>query len=526
MEVYKYILKNRKILTILSISTLTCSIIVLSVPILISFFHLKEKNILDKRAIIFISLSMLFSLIMQCFIIVLREKTSVKINVENSIELYRRMFKLNYQQYTKLGATYLLDRISGLVNSIYIFICTTLSSIISNFIIVVLCIVIVFYYNVYLSLLLFIILPINYYGYRKLNKKLAEKSIEMQKITSRGYQSILSLISNPDFIKQYSDYPNINIMIEKELNKIFVSIKNVNVFAQSMSTLLKFLNIYVQNIIIFVISYEVFNNNKSVAPVIVISIILPIYFNAINSITNSNIDTHELRSGLKFVEDDLNEKFLEEFSNRIVDRISLIKIDKDIICQNGITFKIDGDFEFKLGDVVYVSGISGSGKSTLLRSIATFLQNNYIKFNEYFLSELNIVDLRKRIIYVSQDSTVLPMSIYENLQIADYKNDSINYNVEGIDNSRLKDKIYENGKNLSGGEKQRISVARALINKPEVLLLDEITSNIDENSSKQIYSNIINQASERITFITSHDTSVRRFCNKEIRVTKLKIEDN
>lgn len=75
-------------------------------------------------------------------------------------------------------------------------------------------------------------------------------------------------------------------------------------------------------------------------------------------------------------------------------------------------------------------------------------------------------------------------------------------------------KIYQ------GGEKQRISLARALYSNPDILLLDEITSNIDEKSTKIIFNELLLKAKNKIIFITSHDESVRDICNKEIVVKK------
>ena len=73
-------------------------------------------------------------------------------------------------------------------------------------------------------------------------------------------------------------------------------------------------------------------------------------------------------------------------------------------------------------------------------------------------------------------------------------------------NKTLDSEILENGANLSGGEKQKIAIVRALINKPELLILDEVCSNIDQQSAEEIYSLLNQEKESRITILITHDT--------------------
>ncbi|MCT4541928.1 MAG: ATP-binding cassette domain-containing protein [Vallitalea sp.] len=78
--------------------------------------------------------------------------------------------------------------------------------------------------------------------------------------------------------------------------------------------------------------------------------------------------------------------------------------------------------------------------------------------------------------------------------------------------------ISEGGANLSGGEKQKIAIARVLYDNVDVLILDEITSNIDKDNAKKIYHRIIKDHEDKIIFIISHDNLPQSFATKELEL--------
>lgn len=83
-------------------------------------------------------------------------------------------------------------------------------------------------------------------------------------------------------------------------------------------------------------------------------------------------------------------------------------------------------------------------------------------------------------------------------------------------NKTFDDIIDNAGANLSGGEKQKIAIARSLYSNAEVLILDEITSNIDAESAEEILQSLLKNKDKRITFIITHDQLPQGFANREI----------
>ena len=164
--------------------------------------------------------------------------------------------------------------------------------------------------------------------------------------------------------------------------------------------------------------------------------------------------------------------------------------DKEIIFKN-ISFTIEK------GDLVYVTGPSGVGKTTLLKLIycAELPDEGHINVAGWDLKKLRqgtIPYLRRNIGVVFQDFRLLPnKTVFDNialtLKIQDMHPKEIKENVdEVLKDIRLKHKSYLFPLQLSGGEQQRVVIARAIVSRPSVLLADEPTGNLDSDTSAAI----------------------------------------
>ncbi len=156
------------------------------------------------------------------------------------------------------------------------------------------------------------------------------------------------------------------------------------------------------------------------------------------------------------------------------------------------------NFSFEKGKIYAIAGLSGSGKTTLL----SLLQKKYVNYSgEIFIGNKNIKNIDNIYNYFSviqQDSFIFDDTIINNISM--YNNyDAVQIN-NAIERSGLRELISqksenylcgENGVNLSGGEKQRISIARSLINNKEIIILDESTSHLDAITVNEIEKTIL-----------------------------------
>ena len=177
------------------------------------------------------------------------------------------------------------------------------------------------------------------------------------------------------------------------------------------------------------------------------------------------------------------------------------------------------NLEFKLGNIISIFGGSGAGKSTLLYILSTLEKPDLgsVEFKEKNLLSLSGDDLSKfrneNIGFVFQSHNLLSeFNVFENICIPGYVSKDKYRGVEERANQLIKDlDIQDKSKNmpnqLSGGEQQRVAIARSLINSPDIIFADEPTGNLDETNSKKFISLIkkLNKKYKKTFVIVSHN---------------------
>lgn len=178
------------------------------------------------------------------------------------------------------------------------------------------------------------------------------------------------------------------------------------------------------------------------------------------------------------------------------------------------------------GEKIALVGESGSGKTTLSKLLMNFYpwEKGEIFIGDYNLKDINLEALRNRIAYISQDIFLFSGTIRENLELGNedatmadiIEACNLSKADEFINNMplRYETMLEENGANLSGGQKQRLAIARALLKKPDILIMDEATSNLDSITEKAIEKTINNLSRNITTIIIAHRLSTIMRCDK------------
>ena len=192
-------------------------------------------------------------------------------------------------------------------------------------------------------------------------------------------------------------------------------------------------------------------------------------------------------------------------------------------------------FNVKAGESLGILGKVGSGKTSILDLVSRVYDPNSggVYIDNVGLKSLNINWLRSQIGYVPQNPFLFSESISENIKFG-----KINSNLEEVKNASEKANVNidiesfskkydtiigERGLTLSGGQIQRISIARAIIRNPKILLLDDCLSSVDIKTEKEIIKNLKKIRNHKTTIIVSHRISSIKHCDKIIVLKKGKI---
>ena len=207
---------------------------------------------------------------------------------------------------------------------------------------------------------------------------------------------------------------------------------------------------------------------------------------------------------------------------------------KNNLIFNNVNFKIEKN------EIIGVIGETGSGKSTFIDIFCGLLfpDSGNIRFNNKQLSKDKMNNLQKLISIVPQKINLVDDTIKNNILFAQKfsENKDIDKKIKILKDICLLDYVGkkdngwntvvgENGAKLSGGQIQRLGIARALYKKPQILILDEATSGLDEKTEEKLLNNLINIKPQLTIIIISHNKKILEICNKVYKIFDKKINE-
>ena len=219
---------------------------------------------------------------------------------------------------------------------------------------------------------------------------------------------------------------------------------------------------------------------------------------------------------------------VSENNNRLL--IEINGLTKTYVQDNGNDIEVlkGIDFEVRPGEMVAVMGPSGSGKSTLLHILGLFLlpTNGIYRFTGQDVLSLNRsqqADFRRtKVGFVFQTADMIEnTTVYENLEYPliyseARRRERADRIIEALEKVNLGHRVHHATNRLSGGEKQRVAVARSLVNKPPVILADEPTGQLDKDNTKTVldnFDNIVGGGETGVVMVT-HDPRVAERCSR------------
>ena len=401
---------------------------------------------------------------------------------------------------------------------------------------------VMFLQNWKLSLIAIILIPIASTAARSLGKRMGKVTTQAQEKSGFLTRYLVELFKNHKLTKIFQKEKYETNRANSHLDELKEKNKKIGIIIVRISPIMEVLTGFMIAILIFYSGKLIANNELSVNNFFSFLAAMMLAYQPVRSLSTLNIIVHEgLAAAARILP--------------VVDTKNLIKNTEDakeINIQNGgIKFKdvlfsykkSDGDvlkkvnLEFEGGKMTSLVGHSGSGKSTILNLIPRFYdcKSGDISIDNQSIYNVTLESLRKNISLVSQETTLFDDTIknnikYANLDASDeeiFEAAKLSHCDEFIDNlpEKYETLIGEDGVRLSGGEKQRISIARAMLKKSSIILLDEATSSLDSETEMKIQDALKILTKDKTTIVIAHRLSTILNSNKIFVIDSGKIID-
>tara|TARA_B100001115_G_scaffold159653_1_gene133583 strand:+ start:546 stop:2282 length:1737 start_codon:yes stop_codon:yes gene_type:complete len=401
---------------------------------------------------------------------------------------------------------------------------------------------VMFLQNWKLSLIAIILIPIASTAARSLGKRMGKVTTQAQEKSGFLTRYLVELFKNHKLTKIFQKEKYETNRANSHLDELKEKNKKIGIIIVRISPIMEVLTGFMIAILIFYSGKLIANNELSVNNFFSFLAAMMLAYQPVRSLSTLNIIVHEgLAAAARILP--------------VVDTKNLIKNTEDakeINIQNGgIKFKdvlfsykkTDGDvlkkvnLEFEGGKMTSLVGHSGSGKSTILNLIPRFYdcKSGDISIDNQSIYNVTLESLRKNISLVSQETTLFDDTIknnikYANLDASDeeiFEAAKLSHCDEFIDNlpEKYETLIGEDGVRLSGGEKQRISIARAMLKKSSIILLDEATSSLDSETEMKIQDALKILTKDKTTIVIAHRLSTILNSNKIFVIDSGKIID-
>ena len=531
---YGLILNNKKIIVNCLLLTLMICFLTIGYSVYLKVMIDKVLN-QDKYLLIVISLIFFIVILFRSLTNLFRNQMLSYFNMKVDISLFLNSFKrilllpYNYYKNKTTGEiisrvndlSYIKQIISQLLTTVFLDIVLLLFSLVCLYFINSKMFVISFFIAILYVIIIFIY-P------RFIKTKIYESQAEVAKVNSYLVESISGL----ETIKGLRCEKMVNDRLESYYTKAQATIFDYNIISNGV-LFLKDLIFYVGVLLInYVGCVDIMNGNFTVGSLLTFNTILGYFLNPLQNFIDLADDYVYVRGVFKRA-NGLYEVKLDDLESK-----NGLRVEGDISFNN-LDFSFNGKdqilksikIEFKAKEKILLLGNSGSGKSTLLKILYKYydVSRGMVLVNGIDINDFSISDIRDDIIYVSQNETLYTGSIKDNILLnrnIDYKDFLDMCCYLEVDNI-IKDNLLgydflleENGANISGGERQRIILARALFKKGNIILIDEGLSQMDIDLERRVLKRIFSIFKNKMIIVVSH-----RFNNMDLYDKVFKLKD-
>ncbi|AIS51562.1 ABC transporter like protein [Thermoanaerobacter kivui] len=441
-----------------------------------------------------------------------------KVLYDLRLNLYKSVMDKEITFFNEKQTGEVMSRIlNELPNVVNLFVGTFIN-IITQVATLVIAFIIMFTINKEITIISILVTPLIYIVLRYYNPIFRNINLGFMQINSKINNVLHENISNIKVIKYLNTYKfaqrRFSIVLHEYINKRFD-----NIYISSISNALLSFLFFIPSIVLLLYGgYQVILGKLTIGGLVALSSYINQLFQPIKSLSNINIELQKSKVALKRYFE-----LIEKSENKKDDNIKISKI-KNGITLNNVTFSYQKDtsiienlsLKLEVGKTMRILGPNGKGKTTLIDIICGLLtpQSGIIKYDSLDVKNINISSLKRLIGVVPQNVSLFNDTIKNNIKMGrDIDDEKIIGLVKklGFDDLindktlNLNSIVTNNGDNLSEGQKRKITILRALAQDPQVIILDEALTFLDNNSKNNFCKYLSKIKEDRIIVMISHE---------------------
>ena len=399
---------------------------------------------------------------------------------------------------------------------------------------------VMFYQNWKLSIVAIIMIPLASFFANLLGKRITKVTTQAMDKAGELNTYLIEIFKNHKLIKIFQKETYETARADGALKELMRKGKKLNEIYARSSPIMEALTGVMIAILIFYSGNLIINDELGIGNFFSFLAAMMLAYQPVRSLATLNITINQGLAGARRILPIINlkEKISEDINlddinlkngNIEFQKVNFNYNEKDKVVLREINLLIAG------GKMTSLVGHSGAGKSTILNLIPRFYdpQNGDIKIDNQSIYSKKLSSLRNNISLVSQETTLFDDTVLNNIRYANldaseeqiHEAARLSYSSEFIENlpNKYNTLIGENGIRLSGGEKQRLSIARAILKKSKIILLDEATSSLDAETEEKIQDAVNYLTKGRTTLVIAHRLSTILNSNKIYVIDKGKV---
>jgi len=448
------------------------------------------------------------------------------------LELHKKLMSLSHDFYVKNSSAKMMSRVTNDLEMVAGALSGIPSTIVKQFLTFLFMAVYVFYLNWKFSLLVLVGLPLIAVPLYVFGKRVRKASKENLQQTSDIYSSVNQMLNGSSVIKAFNTENNEINRFQKENDRYYGTAMGINRVNARQSPFIEFMGALAGGLLLFLGGRDVINGVWSTGAFLVFFYAVTKMYRPLKDLAgvNSQIQSalsaservFEVLDQIPTIKDEHDAVVLEPFRKSIVYKdVTFGYIPEKDVLKNF-------NAEIKYGQTVAFVGHSGSGKTTLANLLLRFYdpKNGEILIDGLNIKDVTLESLRNQISIVTQDVYLFDNTVKYNIAYGNF-DASMDEIIAAAKNANAHNFISklpqgydtlvgERGAKLSGGEKQRISIARAMLKNPPILVLDEATSALDSESEKFVQAAIDDLMKNRTVVLIAHRLSTVKNADKII----------